>query len=102
MAFADERPDLEALRELEEVLHRLSEELAAWRRRALTAEGRVADQERDSGEGSPLRLRELEEENRALEQRLDAARGRLSELIGRLDFLEVQALASEPRSETAK
>jgi predicted nucleic acid-binding Zn-ribbon protein len=96
MGSADGRPDLEALRELEDVLRHLSQELAAWRRRALTAEGWIADQARE-GEGGPPRLRELEEANQALEQRLGAARARLSELISRLDFLEVQSLSSEGR-----
>ncbi len=102
MGSADERPELEALRELEDVLRHLAQELAAWRRRALTAESRIADQTRETGEEGAPRLRELEEANRALEQRLGAARARLSELISRLDFLEVQALSSEPRSGTSK
>jgi hypothetical protein len=104
MAFAGERPELEALHELEEVLHHLADELAAWRRRALTAESRVGEQQRaqDAGGGALLRLRELEEENSALAQRLETARTRLAELAGRLDFLEEQALITEPRSETAK
>jgi predicted nucleic acid-binding Zn-ribbon protein len=101
MGSADGRPDLDALRELEDVLRHLAQELAAWRRRALTAESLIADA-RDRGEGGPPRLRELEEANQALEQRLDAARSRLSELISRLDFLEVQALSSEPRGGPAK
>ncbi len=102
MAYAGERPDLEALRELEEVLHHLAEELGTWRRRALTAEARVAEaRSPEAGEGALLRLRELEEENSALAQRLDAARAELGALVGRLGFLEEQALA-EVRSETAK
>ncbi len=102
MAYAGERPDLEALRELEEVLHHLAEELGTWRRRALTAESRVAEQRSpEAGEGALLRLRELEEENAALARRLDAARAELGALVGRLGFLEEQAL-TEARSETAK
>ena len=102
MAYAGDRPDLEALHELEEVLHHLSEELGTWRRRALTAEAKAADQRGgDGGDGPLLRLRELEEENAALAQRLDAARAELGALVGRLGFLEEQAL-TEARSETAK
>lgn len=103
MAYAGDRPDLEALHELEEVLHHLSEELGTWRRRALTAEGRVAEQSRspEGAEGALLRLRELEEENAGLAQRLDAARAELAALVDRLGFLEEQAL-TEARSETAK
>jgi hypothetical protein len=103
MAYAGDRPDLEALHELEEVLHHLAEELATWRRRALTAEAKVAEQVRsgEGGDGPLLRLRELEEENAGLAQRLDAARAELGALVGRLGFLEEQALA-EARGETAR
>ena len=103
MGSAGERPDLDALHELEEVLRLLSEELGAWRRRALTAESRVSDQSRAAGGEGPHRLHDLEEANRALEQRLDAARLRLRELVGRLHFLEQQApVAAEHLSETPK
>lgn len=88
MASGGERPDLEALRELDEVLRHLEGELAGWRRRALAAEQRLAD----SGEGGsgPPRSRELEDENRALQQRLVSARGRVGDLLDRLRFLEQQ------------
>jgi len=102
MASAGDRPDLEALHELEEVLHHLSEELGAWRRRALSAEARVADQRSvEGGDGALLRLRELEEENTGLAQRLEAARAELGTLVERLGFLEDQAI-TEGRGETAK
>ncbi len=100
MAYTGDRPDLDALHELEEVLHNLSEELGAWRRRALTAESKVVDQLRSpDGEGALLRLRDLEEENAGLAQRLDAARAELGAIVGRLNFLEEQGKA-EARSET--
>jgi len=104
MGSAGERPDLDAFRELEEVLHHLADELGAWRRRALTAEARVAETQRsmDVGDTSMLRLRELEEENHAMEQRLGTARTRLSELVSRLGFLEEQAHAPEARNHAAK
>jgi hypothetical protein len=93
MGSAGERPDLEALHELEDVLRHLAEELSAWRRRALSAESRVADQSRslEGGGGGTGRLRELEEEKETLALRLETARTRVSELVGRLDFLEQQA-----------
>ena len=77
---------------------------AGVRRRALTAEARVAEQLRVQGVGdtSMLRLRELEEENLGLEQRLGTARAKLSDLVGRLGFLEEQAHVSEARGQTAK
>lgn len=104
MAFAGDRADLQALHELEEVLRHLADELGAWRRRALSAEAKVADHVRsqEAGSGALLKLRELEEENAALARRLDAARTRLTELAGRLGFLEEQATIAESRSETAK
>ncbi|MFI5208342.1 MAG: hypothetical protein ACHQX4_10015 [Gemmatimonadales bacterium] len=82
-----ERPDLEALRELEEVLRHFETELAAWRRRALSAESRLNDV---AGGESGVAAARLEEENRALAQRLQAARGHLGELLDRLRFLEQQ------------
>jgi hypothetical protein len=103
MGSAGERPDLDALHELEEVLRHLAEELSAWRRRALTAEARVSDHSRSSGDDGPHHLRDVEEANRVLEQRLDAARTRVTELVGRLDFLEQQApLTADHGSEAAK
>jgi hypothetical protein len=89
MASVGERPDLDALRELEEVLRHFENELASWRRRALTAEARLA--ELGSGpaaEGSAAR--EVEEENRVLQQRLGAVKGRVGDLLDRMRFLEEQ------------
>jgi hypothetical protein len=92
VASVAERPDLDALRELEDVLRLLTEELAAWRRRALTAEARLADSARlvDGGVGPADRVGSLEDENRALEQRLVTARAQVLEILGRLRFLEQQ------------
>lgn len=93
MASGGVRPDLEALLELEEVLRLLESELAGWRRRALAAEAKAAELGRALGEGdeAPTRSRKLEEENRALEQRLTMARSRVSDLLSRLAFLEQQS-----------
>ncbi len=103
MGSTGERPDLDALRELEDVLRHLPEELAAWRRRALSAESRVADSAGPTDKTERAhRLRELEEDKRSLEQRLDQARQRVTELVARLDFLEQQAVSTDARSETAK
>ncbi len=87
MASGGERPDLEALKELDEVLRHLETELAGWRRRALAAEARLAE----AGDGPVTpRSKELEEENRMLQQRLAGARGRVGDLVDRLRFLEQQ------------
>ena len=92
MASVGERPDLDALRELEDVLRLLTEELAGWRRRALTAEARLAETARLDGEGGggADRVEALEEANRSLEQRLVTARSQVQEILGRLRFLEQQ------------
>ena len=90
-----ERPDQKALTDLEQVVRHLAEELAGWRRRTLKAEGELQDARANGGvvAGPELtharqRLIELETENQALQQRIDAARDRLRALAGRLLFLE--------------
>ena len=90
MASGAERPDLDALRELEEVLRHFESELASWRRRALAAEQRLAE----GGGGAPGRggstSEPLEAENRELTNRLQHARTRVADLLDRLRFLEQQ------------
>jgi predicted nucleic acid-binding Zn-ribbon protein len=84
-----DRPDVQALTELEDVLRQVTGELAAWRRRAQRAEAALGT-DRDVI-GTRERVNELELENRRLAERLAAARGRLDELVKRLQFLEEQA-----------
>ena len=89
MASGGERPDLDALRELEEVLRHFENELAGWRRRALGAEARLAELGgAPAAEGS--RSQAVEEENRVLQQRLGAVKGRVGDLLDRMRFLEEQ------------
>jgi len=90
MASGGERPDLEALRELEEVLRHFEHELASWRRRALSAETRLAESGAGPGDAASPRLQQLEDENAVLSQRLLAAKGHLGDLLERLRFLEQQ------------
>ncbi len=92
MASGGEKPDLEALRELEDVLRHLESELASWRRRALGAEGRLADVSHAGGpEAEALnRTRQLEDENAELGKRLETAKVRVADLLDRLHFLEQQ------------
>ncbi len=92
-----ERADARALDHLEVVVRELGEELATWRARALRAEADVrggasvgARAPRAGAEGRPGAL-ELEVENRALRQRVDAAKTRVATLVARLAFLEEQA-----------
>lgn len=92
MASGAERPDLDALRELEEVLRHFESELAGWRRRALAAEQRLADgiPQASPGVQPSLGSPHLEEENRELARRLQHARSRVADLLDRLRFLEQQ------------
>ena len=89
-------PEFAALEELEGVLRHLTDELAQWRRRALRAEAERS--ELGPGHdpvGARERIVDLEDENRALHERLDSARRRVHDLLGRLRFLEEQAAMEE-------
>ncbi len=93
-----ERPDAAALTELADLLQHVGEELAAWRRRSLKAEAELAEARSKGGvvAGPELiktrqRLLELEVENQALRERVEAARSRLVVLASRVGFLEQDA-----------
>jgi dynactin complex subunit len=93
-----ERPDQRALSDLEQVLHNIADELAGWRRRTLKAEAELQEARANGGvlAGPELtqtrqRVIELEMENLALRQRIDAAKERLVALASRLSFLEQQS-----------
>jgi uncharacterized protein involved in exopolysaccharide biosynthesis len=88
-----ERPDLVAFRELEQLIHALGDEMAAWRRRAHEAEARLRTHEAASPNGDDAgggRVAALERENEALRTRLDSARQRTEQLLERLRFLRQQ------------
>ena len=98
VAHTYQRPDLKAVDDLERVLRHVSEELAAWRRRALTAEAELQEAQAHSGVLAGPELKEarqrvvaLETDNQALRQRIDAAKERLRALGARLSFLEQQS-----------
>jgi uncharacterized protein involved in exopolysaccharide biosynthesis len=92
----EERPEFLALEELREVLQALAGELAAWRRRALAAEAEQAQFHLESDiVGSRERRVKLESENADLQLRLETAHARVSELVGRLRFLEEQIATEE-------
>jgi len=93
-----DRPDTGALNELADLLQHVGEELAAWRRRSLKAEAELAEARAKGGvmAGPELvqarqRSLDVEIENQALRQRIDAARDRLQMLANRLSFLEQDA-----------
>jgi predicted nuclease with TOPRIM domain len=86
-----ERPDFRALTELERVLQHVKDELASWRRRALTAETRRAEMGLDhDAVAARERIRELEVENERISGRLQTARTHVDDLLARLKFLEEQ------------
>ncbi len=95
VAYTYERPDLRALAELEELFQNLGNEVAGWRRRSLKAEAELQDIRAKGGvyEGPELsgtrhRVIELETENQALRERIEAAKERVRSLAARLAFLE--------------
>ena len=95
MADTYQRPDLPALAELERVQQNIADELAAWRRRTLKAEGELKEAQASGGvvagaelKDSRQRVIELETENQALRQRIESAKERLRVLAARLAFLE--------------
>jgi len=94
-----ERVDASVLDQLETILRHVMEELAAWRTRALKAETDLKDHPSPARSGAALRhdaevrgrASELEQENKQLKQRVEAARSRVGDLLSRLAFLEEQA-----------
>ena len=89
-----ERPEFHALRDLEEVVARVSEELETLRRRAHRAEAERAE----LGGGGDLesarsRIEQLVDENDDLRKRVDHTRQHVKGLLARLRFLEEQMTA---------
>jgi hypothetical protein len=96
---SSESPDFAALRELEDTIKHVCDELATWRRRALKAEGERGMLGADGEHGAVVlkeRLLAVEEENAELKRRLEATRGRVQDLLKRLRFLEEQATVQGP------
>lgn len=86
------RPETAAFAELEQLVKHLGDELAAFRRRALQAEGRLKGLETTGSKGivTPERVQYLERENAGLNTRLEAARARTQQMIDRVRFLRQQ------------
>lgn len=93
---SDDRPEFQALTELESVIQHLADSMASWRRRALKAEALQTELGVDhDAVASRERIIELEETNGDLEARLEAARERVERLVDRLRFLEEQVGVEE-------
>jgi hypothetical protein len=98
LASNADSPEYRALAELERVIGHLTEDLATWRRRALRAEAHRTDLGGDHDVvGSRERIVELEGQNTDMSGRLSAARERVEQLMGRLQFLEDQLGVEERR-----
>lgn len=99
MAYDGERADARALDQLETILRYVADELESWHGRALKTEAELREhQGHPKGAGSTRidpeirnRVADLELENKQLRQRVEAARQRVGDLLGRLTFLEDQA-----------
>lgn len=87
------RPDSPSVLELTRLVRALGEELAGYRKRALTAEARLRTLEERvvqvTGVSSE-RVVELEQENADLLQRVAAARERTTRMLARVRFLKQQ------------
>lgn len=87
------QPDLTPFQELQQLVRGLGEELAMFRRRALTAEGRLKALEAASESVdlfSHERLTAVEQENVDLKRRLAAATERTNQVVAQLRFLRQQ------------
>lgn len=87
-----------AFEELEQLVRGLGEELARFRKRALSAESRLKQLE-SSGDTGDLfsgdRIATLESENRELKERLVRAVERTRVMLERVRFLRQQTAASD-------
>jgi predicted nucleic acid-binding Zn-ribbon protein len=90
-----DRPDQQALADLERVLGHLTDELSAWRRRCQKAENELQALKEPGGmvPGDDVtrargHMLDLERENLDLRSRVDRAREMVQRLRQRLDFLE--------------
>jgi hypothetical protein len=90
LAYDGERVDTAVLDQLETILRQVLEELAAWRARALKAEGELKEHPAQARGTGPMR-HDTEQESKHLKQRVETARVRVGELLSRLTFLEDQA-----------
>jgi len=102
LAYDGERADAQVLDQLETILRHVADELAGWRARAVKAESELKETAGRAGAGGAAsaakpdaetrnRIADLEQENKTLRQRVEAARLRVHDLLSRLTFLEEQA-----------
>ena len=87
------RPDRHAITELERLIETLEAELVYWRERGQRAEQDAVPVKGKGHQSHELhqarqRIAALETENRALQQRIVAARERIEQLRSRMRFVE--------------
>ena len=93
--MSDSEHQLEAVtafEELEQVVRHLGDELATFRKRALSAETRVKELE-GAADGAPVSsaaVSKLERENARLRARLETATTRARDMLARVRFLRQQ------------
>jgi hypothetical protein len=91
----NERPEISAFRELEQLVRHLGDELATFRRRALQAESQLRSIEaRGGGVLSSTELRRieaLEVENLTLRRRVEGAAEQTKAMLERVRFLRQQS-----------
>jgi hypothetical protein len=97
----NERIESESIRELGTLVRHLADELASFRRRALTAEARIKELESHEGGAVGFELASqvtrLEKENEQLQTKLDAAGTRAKQMLDRVRFLRQQAQGGAER-----
>lgn len=106
----NERPELRAYRELETLVRHLGEELAVFRRRALSAEAQLKDgpgahgghSGKGRGAATGEKMADLETENETLKTRLDRAEDRVRQVMDRVRFLRQQLQAETTASGGAR
>jgi len=91
---ASERPEVAAFQDLAQLVRHLEDELASFRRRALSAEARVKELEASVG-SEPTDAAALKRENAELKERLDAATARTKQLLERVRFVRQQSTKGE-------
>jgi hypothetical protein len=87
----NQRPDVAAFRELDQLVRHLGEELANFRRRALHAESQIRSIESRGVSVAELRrLDALEAENMTLKRRVERAAEQAQAMLERVRFLRQQ------------
>ena len=88
------RPEVAAFRDLAQLVRHLEDELASFRRRALSAEARLKELESSAG-GESVDASALKRENADLTNRLEVATLRTQALVDRVRFVRQQATKGE-------